>query len=570
MIPIPDLLHSEPRLALDGKALAEMLEVGFLGGAHGPTLEKALAPPHLTPSSWQQEFFVKELFLDELIEDCLTVTIGGKKLPVNRVFLRQVLSQPPSDLETIHFRQEILRELETNPETAALAHELYGLLFRLLSLFKAPHKGAKLDLTMFRIELLEHAKNTVDFMAAKFGDAGSGLSRIATSAREIQDSREYEYLAALLDFDNQLSRLSFQLRIGADGKIRNLELKKVEENVKNPFYRGPWKRLWDRFELSRRGYEFSNRELVNRVVQEVFSEISDWLKPLLQLLGHLAFYLSALSFRERCLSQGLDVSLATFPPSAPLELRQLFNPLLLRQGLPVPCSVGAGAPDSILVITGPNSGGKTRLLQAIGVAQLLGQSGLYVPAARAQLAIVDGIFASSTEQAAADQREGRLGTEMVRIRTLFESIGSRSMVLMDELCSGTNPSEAVDIFLIVLELLGRLDPVAIITTHFLDFARTLEGEPPVANLEFLQVEMEGERSTYQFAPGVAPTSLASSTAKRLGVTLDKLAALLERRKRAMPLTADGRPAPIREPAAVHAEDESEDPADGTAGPELPD
>ncbi len=528
MIPIPDLLHPKPRLSLDGKALAEMLEVGFLGGAHGPTLEKTLAPPYLEPSTWRQEFFVEELFLDEFIEDCLTVHIGGKKLPVNRVFLRQVLAQPPSSRETIRYRQDVLRELETNPELSALAHELYGLLFRLLSLFKAPHKGAKLDLTMFRIELLEHAKSTIDFMAANFGSATSGLRRIAEAAEKTRASREYEYLSALLDFDNELSRLSFRLRIGADGKIRNLELERVEENVKNPFYRKPWKRLWDRFELSRRGYEFSNRELVNRVVQEVFSEISDWLKPQLQLLGHLAFYLSALSFRERCMGQGLDVALAEFPDDDRMGLQQMFNPLLLRQGLPVPCTIESDAADSIAVITGPNSGGKTRLLQALGLAQLLGQSGLYVPAARARLAVVDGIFASTTEQTVADQREGRLGTELVRIRTLFESIGSRSLVLMDELCSGTNPSEAVDIFLIVLELLERLNPVAVITTHFLDFARQLEAEPPVANLQFLQVQMDGERSTYQFAPGVAPTSLASSTARRLGVTLEKLTALIER------------------------------------------
>jgi DNA mismatch repair protein MutS2 len=528
MIPVPDLLHSEPQLALDGKALGELLEVGFLGGAHGPTLEKALAPPHLAPSSWKREFFVEELFLDDLIEECMTVTVNGKKMPVNRVFLREVLAQPPGDVETIHFRQGILRELETDPEISAITHELYGQLFHLLSLFKAPHKGAKLDLTMFRIEILEHARNTVDYMADQFSTAKSALGRISESAQAIQASDEYAYLNALLDFDNHLSRLSFQLRVGADGKIRNLELKKVEENVKNPFYRGPWKRLWDRFELSRRGYEFSNRELVNRVVQEVFQEISDWLKPILQLLGHLAFYLSALSFRERCLSQGLDVAMATFPEGGPMQIDQLFNPLLLRQGSPVPCSIGGTSPDSIIVITGPNSGGKTRLLQAVGVAQLLGQAGLYVPAARAQLAVVDGLFASSTEQTSVDQREGRLGTELVRIRTLFESIGSRSMVLMDELCSGTNPSEAVEIFLIVLELLSNLNPVAIITTHFLDFGRKLEQDPPVPSLEFLQVEMEGERSTYQFAPGVAPTSLATSTARRLGVTLDKLSALVER------------------------------------------
>ena len=181
MIPIPDLLHPKPCLALDGKALAELLEVGFLGGAHGPTLEKALAPPHLEPSTWRQEFFVKELFLDDLIEECLTVSVAGKKLPVNRVFLRQVLSQPPADVETIRFRQEVLRELECSPETAALTHRLYGELFRLLSLFKAPHKGAKLDLTMFRIELLEHAKRTVDFMASEFGEATSALRRIESA-----------------------------------------------------------------------------------------------------------------------------------------------------------------------------------------------------------------------------------------------------------------------------------------------------------------------------------------------------------------------------------------------------
>lgn len=528
VIRIPDLLHPEPRLALDGKALSELLEIGFLGGAHGPTLDRALAPPHLAASPWKPEFFVEDLFLDELIEECLTVTLSGRKIPVNGVFLRRVLSQPPPNVETIHFRQEILRELSDDPETSALTHELYGMLFRLLSLFKAPHKGAKLDLTMFRIELLEHAKQTIDFMARKFAGARSALRRISEAALEIQESTEYRTLTALLDYDDHLGRVDFQIRVGGDGKIRRLEIQGIQENVKNVFYRGPWKRLWDRFELSRRGYEFSNREIVNRVVQEVFNDITDWLKPLLQLQCHLSFYLASAAFRERCLSQGLDVCLATFPDEGSMDLRHLFNPLLLRQGQPVPCSVATGSHDSIVVITGPNSGGKTRLLQAIGLAQLLGQSGLYVPAASAQLPIVDGLFASSTERTDVDQREGRLGTELVRIRTLFESIGSRSMVLMDELCSGTNPSEAVDIFLVVLELLSGLHPVAFITTHFLDFGRELEREPPVELLEFLQVEMDGERSTYQFVPGVAPTSLARSTARRLGVTLETLSELVKK------------------------------------------
>lgn len=533
-IPVPDLLHLEPRLALDGAALVELLETSFIGGGGvGPHLEEALGRPQVQDSTWQPEFFADELFLADLLEDCFTVRVRGAELPVNDLFLRHVLSRAPVDLGTITFRQEIVRELDADADLNARAHELYGELFTLLSFFKASHKRAKLDITMFRLEILEQARKTVDFMAEHFSAAGSGLGRLHAAATEIRATEEWRLLTALLDYENHLARLSFDVRIGADGRIRHLELVGLTENVRNPFYRAPWQRLKDRIQLLRHGYEFTNREIINRVVHEVFLRISEWLKPLLQLLGHLAFYLAAFSLRERARGLGLEMTLATFSDAEPLRLEGLFNPLLFRQGAPVPCSIEAGARDSIFIVTGPNSGGKTRLLQAVGLAQLLGQSGIFVPAARARLPVVDGLFASTTERASVDQLEGRLGTELMRIRELFESIGSRSLVLMDELCSGTNPSEAVEIFLMVLELLEKLDPVALITTHFLDFARRLEAEPPIAALEFLQVEMrEGQRSSYQFLPGVAPTSLASSTARRLGVTLEELSRLIRGRERA--------------------------------------
>lgn len=102
------------------------------------------------------------------------------------------------------------------------------------------------------------------------------------------------------------------------------------------------------------------------------------------------------------------------------------------------------------------------------------------------------------------------------------------MLIMDELCSGTNPSEAEEIVLMVLQLLERLKPVALITTHFLGFGRRLRDEQPVANLRFLPVDLNNEqRSTYQFVPGVAETSLAAHTAKRLGVTFEELSALVD-------------------------------------------
>jgi DNA mismatch repair protein MutS2 len=281
----------------------------------------------------------------------------------------------------------------------------------------------------------------------------------------------------------------------------------------------------------RRGYEFSRKEVVNRVVGRAFLQIRSWIRPLLQVLGQLSFYLSTVAFKERAESLGLRMSLAEVEEGATLELQELFNPLLLRLGDPVPNAIAADRPETIIIVTGPNSGGKTRLLQAVGLAQLLGQSGMYVPAGIAHLPLLDGLFASITERATVDQTEGRLGTELLRIRELFEAASPRSMLIMDELCSGTNPSEAEEIVLMVLQLLERLRPVALITTHFLGFGRRLQEEQPVENLLFLQVELDEEkRSTYQFVPGVATTSLASHTAERLGVNFEELAELVERRR----------------------------------------
>ena len=140
-----------------------------------------------------------------------------------------------------------------------------------------------------------------------------------------------------------------------------------------------------------------------------------------------------------------------------------------------------------------------------------------------------------------DQAEGRLGTELLRIRQLFERLPPGAMVLLDELCSGTNPSEGEEIFELVLRMLNRLDPQAFITTHFLAFAARLEREQKIPNLEFFQVELGADRrATYQFVPGVAKTSLAGHTAERLGVTSEQLMSLIEKnlQRRAAPATGE--------------------------------
>jgi len=82
----------------------------------------------------------------------------------------------------------------------------------------------------------------------------------------------------------------------------------------------------------------------------------------------------------------------------------------------------------------------------------------------------------------------------------------------------------------VLQLLQKLSPVAFITTHFLDLAKELQRNGRVGGLDFLQVEVDdNQESTYQFIPGVAETSLAADTARRLGVDFEQLSELIEER-----------------------------------------
>ena len=293
-------------------------------------------------------------------------------------------------------------------------------------------------------------------------------------------------------------------------------------------------------ELFIRGYRFSDSEILARLVDAVVGGLEEELASMVQLLGDLEFYLGALGFRDEAMAAGLAVCLPEFVgPGGPRELRGLFNPLLLVSGVvPVPSDLLSERLASTSLVTGPNSGGKTRLLQSIGLTQLLAQSGQFVPAASAHIAWASGLVASLIEETRADQAEGRLGMELMRIRALFERLQPGALVLLDELCSGTNPSEGEQIFELVITMMSQLEPQAFITTHFLSFANRLKQEGTLPHLAFLQVELDAQRRpTYQFAPGVAGSSLAAHTAERLGVTGEQLAALIQQNLRVRQLTS---------------------------------
>ena len=531
-IPIPDLLHLEPRQGLDTRQLEELLGLGFTGRETELALERVMAESH-EPSSWDFELFGRDLFVRELVRDHFKVRIDEREYAPNQAFLVRVLTRPPSDPTEIRFRQDIVRELDTDPALRRAVEGLYSKLYDLKNLFKVPGRQARLDLAAFRIDLFKLAREILDHLANDFADASSGLRRLSEVGREIQQGSEYQLLAAILDHVGANSTLNVDLAIGADGRITGLRVREVRENNGNPFYRTPWRRWIEKFRfMVWYGYRLKDHQIVGRLVDKVFDQLQPALQGLLQLLGHLEVYLANEGFRHAAESRGLAVGLADCDGAAPRALEALFNPLLLSHELPpVPCTVGPTEHRGVTLLTGPNSGGKTRFLQALGLAQLLGQSGLYLPAARANLVPLRGMVVSLIENEAVEHSEGRLGRELERIRAMFDALETPSLVILDELCSGTNPSEATEVFSMVLELLAPLDAQTYISTHFLDFAHQLEAEPPVEPLAFLQVAMgDDQRSTYQFVPGVADTSMATTLAERMGVTFDELSQALARRQ----------------------------------------
>lgn len=535
--PFVDLLGGPPRLSLNMAGVRQSLTFAYGGGGSQEHLARAIGEARTGPTLFGAECFGDDLFLGALIERVLWRGRGAARSSASaglKRHLMAILSAPPYGAQApavIEFRQAISAELDQSPELQSHAAAVVQRIEALFEQLESGGVGMRLDPVRRGLDILAALKRVID-AAAHFGSAQSGLRRVAEWSAATRATAAYERLSDLLDYDGRLATVHVAVRLGRQGDVRRMDIVRVAENSDNPFYVPAWRRVLRGFSLLFRGLRLRQDEVFARLVYDTFEGLMDVMAAALQLLAHLEFYRLGVSLAAFARERGLEVCLPRFVGPG-RRLTALFNPfLLLEERVPIPCDITTDDAGAIVLITGPNSGGKTRLLQALGVTQLLGQAGLFVPAQRAELPWHDGLFASLTVQPDVDQREGRLGTELLRIRRMFEKLEVGSLVLVDELCSGTNPAEAEELFRMVLELLSALSAQAFVTTHFLDFAARLEQAAqaetlPLAGLEFLCVGLDAEkRPTYRFERGVAASALAQQTARRLGVTEAELEALV--------------------------------------------
>ncbi len=244
---------------------------------------------------------------------------------------------------------------------------------------------------------------------------------------------------------------------------------------------------------------------------EAASEL-DFILARARLSESLASPDPALTAVHKTSCEELSVKLST---NRNLNLIEARHPLLPEDA--VPLSIDVGPNWCVLVITGPNTGGKTVALKTIGLLAAMQQSGIHLPARHGStLPVFDGIFADIGDQ---QSIEGSVSTFSSHIRALNDIIlnsTDESLVLLDELGSSTNPEEGAAIACAVLEQLGDDGITAVATTHHQSVAATAEASSSMSNASF-HLDPVTFRPTYKISIGVPGRSYAMEVASRLGL-----------------------------------------------------
>ncbi|MEZ5964941.1 MAG: hypothetical protein R3F56_13960 [Planctomycetota bacterium] len=209
--------------------------------------------------------------------------------------------------------------------------------------------------------------------------------------------------------------------------------------------------------------------------------------------------------------------------AGPVRLVQARHPLLLQQraaGDVVPLDLTLGDPYRLLVVTGPNTGGKTVTLKTVGLLPIMALAGVPIPAGKGtQIPFLDGVFVDIGDEQGIAQNLSTFSGHVKRIARCLHGARARSLVLLDELGAGTDPEEGGALGYAVLETIGKSGALGVVTTHLgrlKDFAYDKRG----AENASMAFDRQSLRPLYQLMVGVPGASHALDIATSVGMPAD--------------------------------------------------